>query len=152
MRIRENMRQLLEERLAQLHTLGAGTIGDMLQLRLLACDVARGEFLMGCRTEVWMRNIAGTLHGGLCATLVDQAMGCVAYCAKPGEGTAPTIDLQVSYLRPLIPGEEAVILVRVTSVSKNLIHLSAEAALASDPDKPCLTSSATYFYKPAAGQ
>lgn len=104
MRIHEDMEQRLLTRLEQLHTLGGGTIGDMLQLRLTGCDVAKGEFRMVCATGKWMRNIAGTLHGGMCATVVDQAMGCVAYCAKPGEGIAPTIDLQVSYLRPLIPG------------------------------------------------
>jgi len=148
MRIHADMEQRLLTRLEQLHTLGAGTIGDMLQLRLTGCDVEKGEFRMVCATGEWMRNIAGTLHGGMCATVVDQSMGCVAYCAKPGEGIAPTIDLQVSYLRPLIPGEDVVIVVKATAVGQQLIRLSAEAAEASSPDKPCLTSTATYFYKP----
>lgn len=147
MKVHEDMEQRLLVRLEQLHTLGTGTIGDLLRLRLTGCDLDRGEFRMVCATENWMRNIAGTLHGGMCATVVDQAMGCVAYCAKPGDCIAPTVDLQVSYLRPLIPGEDVAIVVRVISVGQHLIHLAAEAAVASAPDKPCLTSSATYFYK-----
>lgn len=138
----------LEQRLEQLHTLGQGTIGDMLNMELVSCDAAVGEILLRCATGEWMRNLAGTLHGGMCATVVDQAMGCVAYCAKPGEGLAPTVQMQVNYHRPLIPGEDVLIRIRVVSVTKSLIHLSCEAMVASRPEKLCLTSTATYFYKP----
>lgn len=138
----------LKKRLEQLHTDGAGTIGDMLALELIRCDPAAGEILLRCATKDWMRNLAGTLHGGMCATVVDQAMGCVAWCAKPGEGLAPTVQLQVNYHRPLIPGEDVLIHIRVVSVTKSLIHLACEAMVASAPEKLCLTSTATYFYKP----
>ena len=147
-----NIRQAMEKRLEQLHSLGAGTIGDMLQLRLLEYRPEKQEFLLTCQTQTWMRNSAGTLHGGMCATLVDQAMGCAAYCAKPGEGTAPTVDLNVNYLRPLIPGEEVLLRVRIVSAGRSLLHLSAEASLASAPEHICLTSTGTYFYKPSSPQ
>lgn len=148
MQLCKDFEQILRGRLDMLHTAGAGTIGDMLRLRLEVCDADKGELLMRCETKEWMRNLAGTLHGGMCATVVDQAMGCVAYCAKPGQGTAPTVQLQVTYHRPLIPGEDVLIRIRVISVTKSLMHLSSEASLASAPDKLCLTSTATYFYKP----
>ena len=144
----ENFEASLRSRLEQLHTGGAGTIGDMLELELLGCNTLDGEILMTCKTGPWMRNLAGTLHGGMCATVVDQAMGCVAYCAKPGEGLAPTVQLQVSYHRPLIPGEDVLMRIRVLSVTGSLIHLSCEAMVASAPEKLCLSSTATYFYKP----
>ena len=66
----------------------------------------------------------------------------------PGEGIAPTIDLQVSYHRPLIPGEDVLIRVKVVSVTKSLMYLSSEACQASRPDRICITSTATFFYKP----
>ena len=144
----ENFEISLRSRLEQLHSDGAGTIGDMLDLRLLEVDSLQGTVLLRCATAPWMRNLAGTLHGGMCATVVDQAMGCVAYCAKPGAGIAPTIQLQVSYHRPLIPGEDVLMRIRVLSVTGSLIHLSCEAMVASAPEKLCLSSTATYFYKP----
>lgn len=144
----ENFEISLRSRLEQLHTDGAGTIGDMLDLRLLEVDSLQGTVLLRCATAPWMRNLAGTLHGGMCATVVDQTMGCVAYCAKPGAGIAPTIQLQVSYHRPLIPGEDVLMRIRVLSVTGSLIHLSCEAMVASAPEKLCLSSTATYFYKP----
>lgn len=144
-----DLEQKLRTRLEQLHTLAPGSIGDQLDLKLIDWNGEAGLYVMRCKTQHWMRNIAGTLHGGMCATLVDQAMGCVAYCAKPGEGIAPTIEMNVTYHRPLIPGEDAVIKVRLESVSRQLMHLAAEVFSASSPDKLCLGATAVYFYKPA---
>lgn len=148
MQLHESIKDRLQERLDTLHSRGAGTIGDMLDLRLLETDPLQGTVLLRCATASWMRNLAGTLHGGMCATVVDQAMGCVAYCAKPGEGIAPTVSLQVNYHRPLIPGEDVLMRIRVLSVTGSLIHLSCEASVASRPEKLCLSCTATYFYKP----
>ena len=139
----------LKLRLTQLHTLAPGSIGDQMELELVSCEPEAGIYNMRCRTQQWMRNIAGTLHGGLCATLVDQAMGCVAFCAKPGEGIAPTVEMNVTYHRPLIPGEDVLIRVELTSVTRSLIHLRSQAFHACEPDKLCIAATAVYFYKPA---
>ena len=49
-------------------------------------------------------NQAGTLHGGVLATLVDTAMG-LAVRTTTGEGEVPaTSQLTVTYLRPGKPG------------------------------------------------
>ena len=53
-------------------------------------------------------NPAGTLHGGVLATLVDTAMG-QAVRTVSGEGDVPaTSQLTVTYLRPGKPGQVAV--------------------------------------------
>ena len=144
-----NVKDKLLVRLEQLHTLAPGSIGDQMDLELISCEPESGLYVMRCKTAYWMRNIAGTLHGGMCATLVDQAMGCVAFCAKPGEGIAPTVEMNVTYHRPLIPGEDVLIYVRLESVTKHLMHLSAKAYCAAEPQKVCLGATAVYFYKPA---
>ncbi len=145
----KNLEEALRLRLVQLHTLAPGSIGDQMNLELVSSEPQAGIYTMRCQTQDWMRNIAGTLHGGMCATLVDQAMGCVAYCAKPGEGIAPTVEMNVLYHRPLIPGEDVIIRVELRSVSKHLMHLASEASLAKEPDKVCIAATAVYFYKPA---
>ena len=120
-----------------------------MDFELVFCDPKAGEYIFRCKTMPWMRNSAGTLHGGICATVLDQAMGFVAYCVMPGEGIAPTIQMQVSYHRALIPGEEIVVKVWTVSVTKSLMSFRAEAFQTSTPEKLCLSGSATYFYKPA---
>ena len=87
---------LLRRRIAQVSELAPGSIGDMLHFELLDCDPEAGDYFLSCRTETWMRNPAGTLHGGLGATVLDQAMGLIPYCLKTEAGIAPTVQ-PVSY-------------------------------------------------------
>lgn len=143
----ENLEQIVRERLAAIHTLAPGSIGAQMNYELLDCDPEAGEYTLLCRTFDWMRNIPGTLHGGMCATVVDQAMGFIAHCVKRGEGTAPTVELQVSYHRPLVPGEDVVTRIKVVSVTRSLMRLSCEAFQVGTPEKVCLTATATYFNK-----
>lgn len=136
-------------RMKQLHQVAPESIGDLLHLEPLGYDPQRQEYLLHCETQPWMRNAHGTLHGGMCATVADQAMGVLAYCVKPGEGITPAIELHLNYHRPLIPGENVLARVRVLSVTKTLIHTAAELYRESAPDKLCISSNATYYYKPA---
>ena len=140
--------QSIINRIAELHAVAPGSIGDIMEYRLTAWDDDRGEYIFTCKTFDWMRNGPGTLHGGMCATVIDQAMGFVAYCAKPGEGIAPTVSMQTSYHRALIPGQDVVVTVRVLSRTKSLMHFTAVGAQIQAPVKLCLSGSATYFYKP----
>src|SRR5919205_4250176 len=65
-------------------------------------------------------NPAGTLHGGVLATLVDTAMG-LAVRSATGEGDVPaTSQLTVTYLRPGKPGR----LQATGRVSKQGDHLT----------------------------
>lgn len=145
-----NVGQAVCDRIAELHRIAPGSIGDLMEYRLLSWDDTTGSYTFSCRTLDWMRNGPGTLHGGMCATVIDQAMGFVAYCAKPGQGTAPTVSMQVSYHRPLIPGQDVIVTVKVLTVTKSLMHLTAEASLLAEPQRLCLSGSGTYFYKPSA--
>lgn len=142
------MAAIVRERIAEVSRIAPGSIGDMMDFRLESCDAAKGEYVLLCKTFPWMRNAAGTLHGGMCATIVDQAMGFVAYCVKPGQGIAPTIQMHTTYHRPLIPGGDARTVVRVLSTTKSLMHLSAECFSTERPQKLCLSASGTYFFKP----
>ena len=145
----EGLEQKVRDRVEAMHTLAPGSIGDQMHYSLLHCDEGAGECTFLCQTFDWMRNTSGTLHGGLCATVVDQAMGFVAHCVKRGEGAAPTVELQMSYHRPLNPGEDVEVKVKVVSVTSSLIRLSAQAHHPGKPEKVCLTATATYFQKRA---
>lgn len=133
--------------LKRLHDTAPDTVGDRLGLEALEYDDGKKEFLLRCPTDEGMRNTYGTVHGGLCATIADQAMGSVAYCYKRGEGVLPAIELSLNYHRPLIPGENVLIRVRPMSVTRTLIHVHAELYRQSQPEKLCISARATYFYK-----
>lgn len=138
----------LRDRITELHTIAPGSIGDQMAYEVLECDPREKWVCLRCQTFDWMRNGPGTLHGGMCATVVDQAMGFVAYCIKTGDGIAPTVQMQVEYHRPLNPGEKVRVVVYVESKTRSLMHLRAEAYAEGQPEKVRLTASAVYFYKP----
>lgn len=140
--------QALRRRIARISEEAPGSIGDMLHFELLECEPEKGDFTMSCRTAAWMRNFAGTLHGGLGATILDQTMGTVSSCLKAGGGMTPAVQLSVNYHRPLIPGQEVLVKVHVVSVTRSLISLSAEASAGEYPDKLCLSGTGLYFCKP----
>ncbi len=123
-------------------------IGAMLHFHLTDCDTENGIYFFSGGTEEWMCNIFGTLHGGIGATLADQAMGTVACAINPGESWVATIQMQTVYHRPLVPGQDVSVSVRLLSATRTLINLSCEVYAADTPDKLCISSSATYMHKP----
>ena len=144
-----SLEEKVRNRIAELKFIAPDSIGAQMDYRVVGYEEESKEITMRCHTFDWMRNGFGALHGGMCATVVDQAMGFVAHCCKMDNGTAPTVQLSVDYHRPLVPGEEVLVKVKVISVSRNLMRFTSEAYLASEPDKLCLTGSSIFFNKPA---
>ena len=125
----------------------AGTIGEMLKFEVVSCDEVKDNYVLHCKTEPWMCNHYGSLHGGLCATILDQAMGMVCCCLKKGFGTCTTVQLEADYHRPLMAGEDILVNVHVISVTRSLINMTAELVQPSKPDKVSVSGSAIFFYK-----
>ena len=145
--IPQDMAARLERRMESIRTEGKDTIGDILQLSLVSCYTEKDEILLRGKTAPWMRNLAGTLHGGMCATFIDQCLGLVANCLKEGEGITPTLDMTLHYHRPLMPNEDVLIRIRVISVTRSIIHMGAEAYIASNPGRICISGNGTSFLK-----
>lgn len=124
-----------------------GSIGDMLKFQVVSCDEQKDDYVLRCETEPWMCNHYGTLHGGICATILDQAMGMVCCCLKRGEGICTTVQLEADYHRPVSPGEDLLIRVHVISVTRSLINMTAELVQPSKPDKVSVSGSAIFFVK-----
>lgn len=135
-------------RIRELHEAAPDSIGDRFCFQAISCTGGGREILFQCKTLDWMRNAFGTLHGGMCAAVVDQAMGFAAYCVKPGEGITPTVQMQVEYHSPLSPGKDIFVRVQVVSTGKTLMHLAAQAWQADREEQLCLSATGLYFYKP----
>ncbi|MFT4069130.1 PaaI family thioesterase [Paraburkholderia sp.] len=78
--------------------------GTFFLTRLLDLDIAYPEDGAVVRFPVrdFLFNPAGTLHGGIIATVMDVSMGHLVNHAY-GAG-APTLEMKVQYLRPLSRG------------------------------------------------
>ncbi len=133
--------------IALLHQAAPGSIGDQMHFSVLEENQAQGTYTLRCETMPWMCNAYGTLHGGMCAAILDQAMGFVAKARLGDAGVAPTIQMQVNYHRPLLPGEDVLVRIRVLSETKSLISMFSEASLASRPERVCISATASSFLK-----
>ena len=144
----EKMEQRLSYWIEQLHKRASGSIGDLLHFQVGPCDAEAGEYCFSVSTEEWMKNAFGSLHGGIISTILDQGMGMLSTCLMDGKAITPTVEMNVSYLHPLMPGDKVLLKVYVESVTRTLIYMRAEAMNADRPEKRCVTATGIFFIKP----
>ena len=94
-----------------------------------------------------MCNHYGMLHGGICATIMDQAMGMICSCLKKGYGSCTTVQLESDYHRPIPPGEYILVQVHVMSITRSLINLTCELLNPDNTEKNFVTGSAIFFFR-----
>ena len=81
---------------------GPGGFAQRLGVEVQQADDGSARILFEARDE--HLNPAGTLHGGVLATLVDTAMGTAVRSATDDGDVPATSQLTVTYLRPGKPG------------------------------------------------
>lgn len=73
-------------------------------LGIEAVEASAGRVRLALEASENQRNLRGTVHGGIVASLADTAMGLAVRTAiEPGRPHA-TIEMSVRYLRPVAPG------------------------------------------------
>ena len=85
-------------------------------------------------------NAAGTVHGGVLATLVDMAMGDAVRSSTGASDVPATSQLTVTYLRPGEPGS----LIVTAEVRKQGEHLTVCEADVEQGGKPLVHALATF--------
>ena len=66
-------------------------------------EIEDGRFSVTCDPREAFFNPLGMVHGGLACTMLDTALGCVAHSTLPAGSGYTSIDITVSYLRPILP-------------------------------------------------
>ena len=144
----EQMRSLLTGWIEELHRHAPDSIGDLLHFQVVECDPEKGIYSFSLDTEGWMQNAFGTLHGGIIATALDQGMGMLATCLMNGQGLTPSVQLNITYHRPLVPGEKILLRIYVESVTRTLIHMRGEAFQEGTSGKLCASGTGIFYFKP----
>ena len=90
--------------LAYLRALLAGTyppppISRLMNFWIVSADP--GAAVFECEPGEYHDNPLGMVHGGLACTLLDTVVGCAAHTTLPKGVGYTSIDLNVSYLRPI---------------------------------------------------
>lgn len=72
-------------------------------------ELEEGRIVFSMRAEEWMSNPASVVHGGMAATLLDTVLTLAVVSKLPKGKTAQTIQMNVHYVRPLLPTGEKVL-------------------------------------------
>ena len=64
-------------------------------------EVSEGRVVFAFEPAEYHLNPLGTVHGGVMATLLDSALGCVVQSMLPAGTSYTTLELKVNYLRPI---------------------------------------------------
>jgi len=69
-----------------------------------AVSFSHGEAVFECEPTTAHFNPLGVVHGGLACTLLDTVLGCAAHTTLPAGVGYTSIDLNVAYVRAILPG------------------------------------------------
>ena len=89
---------------------------------------ARGEFVPERKFQGWK----GIVHGGILATLLDEAMTRLSWL---GAGGALTAEMRVRFLRPARVGEKLFVTGEITAENRRVVEMRA-AIRQGRPDGP----------------
>ena len=64
-------------------------------------EAEEGRAVFALTPAEWMYNPIGMVHGGVAATILDSCMGCAVHTTLPAGVGYTSIELKVSYLRPV---------------------------------------------------
>ena len=97
----------------------------LLGSEFLSEDPEAGTVEVAFHPDDRMLNPTGTVQGGIVAAMLDDTMGPALLVATRGELVASTIDMSVSFLRPVKPGR-VIGRGRVVRLGRQVAFLEAE--------------------------
>ena len=103
-------------------------INQMIDFSVIDSNLERKEVQLQFVVEQWQLNPIQTFHGGMMATCFDIGFGLLTRCLT-NENLISTINLAISYLRPVKLQDELIVVVRANMVGKTIIHLVGEACV-----------------------
>jgi len=112
--------------------------------RYESCDFATKTLILSFPVEEYMRNPAGVMHGGAVAGAMDITMGSLTFYMS-GETLTPTINLNVSYERPVPTGQRIFVEAVCHACGKTMAYASARAWAEGKPDKIVASAAGTYY-------
>lgn len=81
--------------------------------------------------QPWQANRVGQVHGGAICTAFDLTIAALARFFA-GENFAPTVSLDVKYVRPAMIGDVLLITAKATATGRRITQLTGEAVRKSD--------------------
>ena len=102
------------------------TVNGMMKSEKISCSFADKTITFGFPVQPWQANRVGNMHGGVICVAFDLTIAALARFYA-GENFAPTISLDVKYVRPVKLGDTLLVTAKATSTGKRITQLTCEA-------------------------
>jgi uncharacterized protein (TIGR00369 family) len=102
----------------------AESFNAMITPEFVDCDFDGMTMSLEYPVKKWELNPAGILHGGIIAAIFDVSMA--ALILPYAGGFAPTISLDIKYIKPVKEGDTLMIKAAIVSLGKNMVHTEAK--------------------------
>lgn len=137
------MEEYLEKTMYENNVKQEQTVNGMMKSIKIRCSGKDQSITLGFPVQQWQSNRAGMMHGGMICTAFDITAAAVArFCA--GENYAPTISLDVKYIRPVQVGDTLLVTAKATAAGRRITQIVCEAE-SKDTGKLVATAATVYM-------
>lgn len=121
----------------------ADTINGMMKSHKVNCSYDDKTITFGFPVQPWQVNRVGNMHGGMICVAFDLTLAALArFFAR--ENFAPTISLDVKYVRPISVGDVLLVTAGATATGARITQLTCEA-YSRDSGKLVATGASVYL-------
>lgn len=139
----QEMEAYLERTMEENNRVQKDTVNGMMQSIKIGCSYEDLSITLGFPVLQWQANRGGMMHGGVICTAFDITAAAVArFCA--GENYAPTISLDVKYIRPVQLGDTLIVTAKATAAGRRITQIVCEA-VSRDTGKLAATAATVYM-------
>lgn len=111
---------------AETYTEQAEIINGMMRVEAVGCSAEEMSMTFKFPVLEWQKNRVGLMHGGAICAAFDFSMAALArFCSVAN--WAPTVSLDVKYIRPAEVGDFVILKTEATAVGKRIIQLTGKA-------------------------
>ena len=89
-------------------------------------EMTPGHVKLAMKAEHQLTQMAGVLHGGAIASLMDSAMGAAVWSLNRPRARGVTAEMNINYISPVLPGEEVEAEARVINNGNTLSVCTVE--------------------------
>ena len=125
-RTQEKMEEYMKQAVAWNMEEQPNAVNGMMHPAYVECSLEEKSLTCDYKMLPWMVNRGGNCHGGIICTAFDQVTGAVAryFCTQT---YAPTIEMDVRYLRPVGLDDTMRVTARAIVTGKTISQLTAQA-------------------------
>lgn len=102
------------------------TVNGMMRSEKAGCSFEDKTITFAFPVQPWQANRVGNMHGGIICTAFDITIAALARFYA-GENFAPTVSLDVKFVRPVSVGDTMMVTARATATGRRITQLTCEA-------------------------